>query len=202
MKSKYEFMPIKSATKIPTNNDAIKRGRGRPRKPVDPNPPPPRPRGRPRGSGKPQPAPAIGLSLRQISDELALSREIIQQRLVAAGIDPMSPTLRWRDVVKSMQLTDWRAERARLTKAQADREEHDLAIAKGEVMTRADVAQWLQKRFGPVREWTLAMPSKMASRCNPTDPRHAQGALNEWAEEFLRHVRAREVDQENEATPS
>jgi AcrR family transcriptional regulator len=133
---------------------------------------------------------ASGLSILEIATELGVSRESVRRKLTAAGINPTTATLRWRDVVKVFTATgDWRAERARLTKAQADMAEHEVRLATREVINLEEVADYIRRTFVPVRQWAHDMPAKLASRVNPTDPKHAMIHLDEWVEQFLKHCR-------------
>lgn len=145
---------------------------------------------KPAKASKPRPRVPTGLSISGIAAELGVARDTVRARLTAGGVSPDGP-LRWRDVVRAMSGGDWRAERTRLLRAQADREEHDLQVARRDVASTEEVVAWIRESFAPVREQAVAMPSKLAPIVNPTDPAHARGHLEAWVEMFLQHVRER-----------
>jgi hypothetical protein len=131
---------------------------------------------------------STGLSLHTISHELGISRDTLRRKLLGAEIREPFEGLRWRDVFRAF-IGDKAASLARKALADAEMAEHEVRLATRDVIPREEVARYIRETFSPVREWALAMPAKMAKRCNPTDPRHAQAHLDEWAEEFLKHCR-------------
>jgi hypothetical protein len=130
----------------------------------------------------------VGLSILAVATELGISRDTIDRKLAANGWK--GGALRWRDVVRAL-VGDKSAALARKALADAELAEHEVRVATRDVMPREEVAKWIRETFAPVREQAVAMPAVMSSRCNPTDPRHAQVQLEEWVENFLRHVRER-----------
>jgi hypothetical protein len=83
-------------------------------------------------------------------------------------------------------MNDGKEARARLTAAQAEREEIEVARVKGELVSLADVTGILRRLIGPVREALVTFPQAYAARCNPADPPMAMAALTEGVDQMLR----------------
>jgi hypothetical protein len=84
---------------------------------------------------------------------------------------------------------DLLTERARETKARADKIELQNSVARRKLIPREDVQHFIVSTYAPVREQVLAMPSVMAPRVNPTDPEHARRHLEEWGDWMLTYCR-------------
>lgn len=80
-------------------------------------------------------------------------------------------------------------ERTRRERAEADRAEVEASKAKLEVIHQGDVATFIRNTFAPVREDVIAMPSQLASRCNPANPQLARAVLLDWCDVFIRRRR-------------
>jgi len=129
-----------------------------------------------------------GLSIQSAATELGISRDTLRRKLLGAEIREPFEGLRWRDVFRAF-IGDKAASLARKALADAEMAEHEVKLATRDVIPREEVARYIRETFSPVREWSLAMPAKMAALVNPTDPKHARAHLDEWAEQFLKHCR-------------
>ena len=81
---------------------------------------------------------------------------------------------RWRrdvGIAEDGQVYNYEQERARLTKAQADRTELEAAELRGELVRVADLVDEWGRMLGAVRSRLLSLPSKAAPR--------ARGAVND-----------------------
>lgn len=98
------------------------------------------------------------------------------QQLAKDGIIPKSERGRWPLAAVTaycgyLQLdarrgpADFQAERARLTRAQADLAEATLAQRRGELLDRGDVDAAVCAAFARVRARLLTVPSKTAAEC-------------------------------------
>lgn len=155
-----------------------------------------KPKAKAKSAKSKHPGAGRGVSLSFVASELGVSWATVERKLAAAGIDPKSSGLRWRDVFRAF-IGDKAASLARKALADAEMAEHEVRLATREVVNLEEAEKWVRDSFSPVREWANAMPAKLASRVNPTDPKHAMIHLDEWVEQFLRHVRER-VGQEDE----
>lgn len=81
--------------------------------------------------------------------------------------------------------SDMEANRARLTKAEADIRELERQERLGALVSRDMVAKFIAEAFLSVRQRLLAMPSEACARANPTDPQLAREALQRWVDESL-----------------
>lgn len=148
-----------------------------------------------RGPGSRVVASPAGLTVEAVADHLGVSWATVRRKLLAVEWRDTDP-LEWRDVLRAF-VGDKAAALARKALADAELAEHEVRVATREVMPCEAVFKWIRDTFSPVRELTVAMPATMAPRVNPTDPAHARAHLDEWVENFLRHVRER-VGQEEE----
>jgi hypothetical protein len=74
----------------------------------------------------------------------------------------------------------------RLVKAKAEKAEHDLSIAKREVIPLEEAAKFIIATALPRTEAVKAMPSKLSALVNPSDPAHARAHLERWRDEYLK----------------
>ncbi len=125
--------------------------------------------------------------------EFGVSRDTIKRGLVAAG-EQLKPGKAWptRTIVQAIY-TDGKTERARLTRAQADREELEVAQLRRELVTMAEVTALIRTALQPVRDGLVNMPASLAVRCNPSDPPMAMAALREGVDNMLRGLREEDL---------
>jgi phage terminase Nu1 subunit (DNA packaging protein) len=98
-------------------------------------------------------------------------------------------TFHTREITKAIA-GDLKAERIRETRARADALERENRVADGEIISLADNLTWQEKVLLPLRQALDALPGTMGHRCNPTDPKFAERALELWVKEQLPSLRA------------
>jgi len=131
----------------------------------------------------------VKLSILDFCLETGRDRAAVTKGLKAQGVT-ITPRAQFPlGVLVKACMNDGKQARARLTAAQAEREEIEVRRIKGEVVAMADVTVILRKLIGPVREALVTFPQAMASRCNPADPPLAMGALREGVDGILRGLR-------------
>ena len=96
--------------------------------------------------------------------------------------------LRAKDVATAV-FGDYRSEKARLTRAQADIKEQQARLQSREMVRLDEADAMIRSALQPVRELLLSAPSTLAARCNPTDPTIARAAVTAWVDEGLRVCR-------------
>ena len=122
--------------------------------------------------------------------EFKCDRETIRKGLIANGHKTFADGEKYltRDI--HVALTgDLKAEKARLTKEQADGEEIKNQLARKEVIKREEAADYIVRTFSPVREQITQWPSRLAAQLNPSDPRHAREVLEREVDNFLKYLR-------------
>jgi hypothetical protein len=73
-------------------------------------------------------------------------------------------------------------QQTRESQARADILEMERQEKRGITVTLEEVQAMYAQVLLPVRQAFLSMPSECASKCNPTDPAHAQAALQAWVD--------------------
>lgn len=121
--------------------------------------------------------------------EFGVSEVTLRRYMRIAGIE-LQPRAKYstQTIHKALH-SDSKEARARLTSAQADKEEIEVARLRGELISRPEVLELLGRVLGPVREALITLPLSMAARCNPADPAMASAALDEWVDAALRGLR-------------
>ena len=130
----------------------------------------------------------ITLTTNQLAEVLNRSSRRVQQ-LAADGIIPkaargrypleaVTAFIRFLEADTARGPADLQAERARLTRAQADLAEATLAQRRGALLAREDVDAAMIATLGRVRSRLLAVPSKCAAEAaHSGDPREAEGVI-------------------------
>lgn len=131
----------------------------------------------------------MNLSIPQASKEFGATRETIYRGLRGIGEDVEPRRAYTIRTIHRALCGDGKAERARLTRAQADREELEVAKIRGDVVAMSEASALLRRVLGPVRDGLVSMPNAWAARCNPGDPAMAAGALRECVDQLLRGLR-------------
>lgn len=131
----------------------------------------------------------MNLSIPQASKEFGATRETIYRGLRGIGEDVEPRRCYTIRTIHRALCGDGKAERARLTRAQADREELEVAKIRGDVVAMSEASALLRRVLGPVRDGLVSMPNAWAARCNPGDPAMAAGALRECVDQLLRGLR-------------
>lgn len=128
-------------------------------------------------------------TLPQACVEFGVSRETIKRGLLEIGVE-YSPGGAWptKTIVRAIS-GDGKQERARLTRAQADREEIEVAKLRGEIVTVSEMNGLWSSLLGPIRDAITNMPQTAAAKCNPTDPTLAMGELTAAVNHLLRGLR-------------
>jgi hypothetical protein len=80
------------------------------------------------------------------------------------------------------------AERIREVRARADLLEMERLEKKRVLVSLAEVQKMIRDAHIPVRQRFIALPSEMANRCNPTDPKLARDALQQWSDSAMAMV--------------
>lgn len=95
----------------------------------------------------------------------------------------------WKDWIKwyfngnDAVVVDWDAKQKELD--YRDRlVDHEEKI--GKLAPVEEVLKMIRDVMIPIRQAWLSLPATMANRVNPVDPKHAQTALDEWAENNMR----------------
>lgn len=128
----------------------------------------------------------VSLTALAFAKEMGVSVNTVQRGLRVAGIK-VEPAGRYPlKVLVQAVLPDGKVERARLTRAQADREELEVSKLRGELVEMDEVTAILRRTYQPIRDALVAMPASLAARCNPADPQMASGALMEGRDAILR----------------
>lgn len=65
----------------------------------------------------------------------------------------------------------------RLRKAQADKAELELAQIRGGLLSEDDAKEMITTSLAPIRKSLEELPTRLCSKCNPTDPEHAYNVL-------------------------
>ena len=81
---------------------------------------------------------------------------------------------------------DLKAEKTRLTKADADLKELELKRERSELVAMSDAEQLIRSKFQPIRERLTSAEASLSARCNPADPEHARGEIRRWIDETMR----------------
>ena len=97
---------------------------------------------------------------------------------------------------------DYRSEKARLTRAQADIKEQQARLQSREMVRLDEAEAMIRSALQPVRELLLSAPSTLAARCNPVDPTIARTAVTAWVDEGLRVCRGEALGEAVKETPS
>ena len=121
--------------------------------------------------------------------EFGVARETIRKGLIQIG-EEYKPGGSWstKTIVRAIA-GDGKVERARLTMAQADREEMEVAKMRREVLPLAEVVEVIRGTFQPIRDALVSLPHSLAARCNPSDPQMAMEALGGAVDNVLRALR-------------
>lgn len=131
----------------------------------------------------------MNLTLPKACHEFGVSRETIARGLRSIGEDVEPRRAYTIRTIHRALCGDGKAERARLTRAQADREELEVSKIRGDVVAMSEASALLRRVLGPVRDGLVSMPNAWAARCNPGDPAMAAGALRECVDQLLRGLR-------------
>lgn len=131
----------------------------------------------------------MNLTLPKACHEFGVSRETIARGLRSIGEDVVARKAYTVRTIHRALCGDGKAERARLTRAQADREELEVARMKGELVSMDEVTGLVRRVIGPIRDFLTAMPLSEAAACNPADPRHAEERLRSAVDNALRGLR-------------
>ncbi len=123
---------------------------------------------------------ALARTLFAWSRELGMSRETLAKRLRATDLH-----LKRNQLITARQIFNaWTGGKdeaqAREANARAELLEYKLRFQTGEIITYAEVEKMFGEVLLPCRQRLLAMPSECAHTANPTDPAHAQAALQDW----------------------
>lgn len=130
--------------------------------------------------------PPVELSILRFCGAMAVSRETVIKGLNSAGVkveDAKQYPL--RQLVSSIT-ADGKAERARLTKAQADMEEIKVEKLRRTLIELQEVVIVVRGILQPVRDALVTFPQAMAARCNASDPTEALTELRNGVDNILR----------------
>jgi hypothetical protein len=122
---------------------------------------------------------------------LNIDRRTLKKRMASLGhnVDDTHAKYPIAELAKAAYSTgDLKAEKTRETAARADL----LELEREREMKRSmsyDKAIELLNSWGiPIRQKLVALPSEMASRCNPTDPELARAQLETWSVAAMRAI--------------
>ncbi len=128
-------------------------------------------------------------TIARFSEEVGVARETIKRGLIALG-ETVEDRKEWTTkMMVGASFGDGKTERARLTRAQADREEIEVAKLRGEIVTVSEMNALWSSLLGPIRDAITNMPQTAAAKCNPTDPTLAMGELTAAVNHLLRGLR-------------
>ena len=127
----------------------------------------------------------IRLNLEAAGRELGVSKETLRRGLIQLGLaTTKGKRYDLRTIYRAMT-GDGKAERTRLVRAQADREELELATMRRTLAPLSEGLADVTAAFAPTKQALLAMSQEIASRCNPSDPDLARAAIHERVAEIL-----------------
>lgn len=129
--------------------------------------------------------------------------ETVRSRLTETGVEPVREDgrTRWWDaraalpVLLAAEELDPRAERARLDRARAEREELEVARRRGELLERDDVIETWSAAAGTVKRILRALPKRLAARVPKFTQKMARDA-QKVIDEALHELAAVEVGPE------
>ena len=150
----------------------------------------------PKQSAEPQPSLPIYDSMQQCSAATFIPLSVLKNAK-RRGCDAFRANrvylgllLRWIFTAEdSGSPLDLYKEQARLTKADAELREIELAQKKSEVVTLDEVATIANPVLLACRQRLNALPTEAGARCNPTDPLFAQQQLQAWVDRTLPLIR-------------
>lgn len=129
-------------------------------------------------------------SVNKAAIEFGVSRETIDKGLTRLGVKGTRGDTYSTKQIHEAIAGDFRHQRTRREAAAADRLEMENARTKRELIPLEENLAWQNKVLLPIRQRLLSLSGLMASRCNPSDPAHAQSQLDAWTRESLTILRA------------
>lgn len=127
----------------------------------------------------------IRLPIEQMADQLSIDRNTLSKRLKQAEIEAVDGTYTIKQAMDSINGSK-QAESLKLTKAKREQAEFDLAVARKDYMSTEDTIRFILDTFGPLREFIISQPGRLAALVNPADPQHARAHLDRDRDEFLK----------------
>ena len=131
----------------------------------------------------------LTLSILEFCAETGRDRAAVTKGLKAQGVTIENRAEYRIGVLVRACLNDGKEARARLTTAQAEIEELELAKLRGEIVTVSEMNGLWSSLLGPIRDAITNMPQTAAAKCNPTDPTLAMGELTAAVNHLLRGLR-------------
>jgi hypothetical protein len=118
----------------------------------------------------------------------------VEPKTLRAGLEGTGVQVERHKKYTTKQITtalfgDSERERARLTHAQADREEQKNRERSGELVELEKVANTFRECMLAIRQRLLALANEACAHCNPADPQLAREALQRWIDEALAMIR-------------
>jgi len=135
---------------------------------------------------------ALKWTLETAAREFGVSRETVKRGLTANGETVKrgrASSFTTQQIVAAI-FGDLKHERLLKTREERTLLELERREKEGELVSMAAAVEILTRAYLPVRQRLLALPSEMASRCNPTDPTFAHKALDEWVERAMRQIQS------------
>lgn len=127
-------------------------------------------------------------TIKLAATEFGVAAETIRRGLSAAGVEVKKgrgSSFTTKQIVAAI-FGDIKHERFLKTREERTLLELERKQKEGELVSMNRAKELLVQYMMPARQRFLSVSSEMASKCNPTDPVHAQKALDEWAQRSLR----------------
>ena len=121
-------------------------------------------------------------TIHQASIEFGVDRRSLAKWISQLGIDVKAGEKYHTKVIHRAIAGDYEFEKTRLTRADADIREMDREVQRGQLVSLEQVARILNPIMITVKQRLDALPSEAGSRCNPTDPAHAEQQLRDWVD--------------------
>src|SRR6185436_14081848 len=113
--------------------------------------------------------------------EFGYARSVIEKGLRQNGL-MVEPRNKYttRQIVEALT-SDGKTQRARLTRAQADREELAHRKESGDLLHKAEVEAHVRRWLGPIAELNATRADRLAALCNRENPEIARLVLSDDA---------------------
>lgn len=144
-------------------------------------------------------------SINKAATEFGVSRETVTR-----GLRANNTTVKAGEEFTTKQIFaalagDFKYERTRRERAEADKTERENRVANGELLDRAAIEKkvWTDM-LAPIRQEMLNLPGQVATLCNPADPETARKVLDAHIFGILQKIHSAQAEiepKQPEATP-
>ena len=127
-------------------------------------------------------------SVNKAAQEWSVERRTLSRALEGIGESVGKGATFHTQTICAALFGDLDREKLRIARADAEAKERENKVASGQLVAVDDAKKIITRRLAPIRSRLLSMASRLAARCNPTDPELARSEIDSDCRETLKEA--------------